>query len=224
MNNSISKWITIIGVMLLLFSCAPTRIAVPLKRGDKQLNAHLGGALIKYSGTSIPLPLTSITYAQGITNNTTAFGALHTTALIFGVVQTELGVCQNIWRSDSLRIGVTANPALNLMYDKWEGNFKLYPQVDFNVYKQITKHNDVIYAGCNNWFELAKYKAHGVKQQKHWLVSPYMGYLLNRTKWSFGLELKWLVPDVNNLPNAVDYIGINHKGAVGVYLSFSKKF
>ena len=37
-------------------------------------------------------------------------------------------------------------------------------------------------------------------------------------------DVKFLQMNKNNKPNVVDYVGIQQKGAVGIYLNFSRRF
>jgi len=217
---------TLAGLMVLiqLFSCAPSRIVRPLDKGQKAIGLNLGGPLIGFSGTTIPVPFTSLMYAQGVTEKTTVFGSIHTTSLLFGVIQTDIGVCHRLYYSDSTRIGLSVTPAINLAYDKWEGNFKVWPQIDINVYWDIKPKKSFVYLGVDNWFELSGKKAHEQTQQNRWIINPQIGYTNSRNKWNYNIEFKYLVPYLNNEPGVVDYKGVNGKGAVGVYLSFTRKF
>jgi len=202
----------------------PSRIVKPLDKGQKAISANLGGPLIGFSGTTIPVPFTSIMYAQGINEKITTYGSIHTTSLLFGVFQTDLGACYGLYYNDSLRIGLSVTPAANIAYDKWEGNFKLWPQVDVNVYWDINPKKSFIYLGVDNWFELSKLKAHNETQENNWILNTQIGYTHVRKKWNYNIEAKYLVPYLNNQPNVVEYKGINDKGAVGIYISFTRKF
>jgi hypothetical protein len=67
--------VIIYGLLLFIFgaqSCAPSRIVKPLEKGEQSLTANLGGPLIKFGSAPIPIPLTSVMYARGISNKTTA--------------------------------------------------------------------------------------------------------------------------------------------------------
>src|ERR1035437_5357458 len=155
------------ALLFLFSSCTPSSLVRPLDKGQKVVSASLGGPLIGFAGTTIPVPLTSVMYAQGITNKTSVFGSVHPTSLLFGVFQTDIGICQGLYYNDSLRIGFSVNPALNLAFDKWEKQFKCWPQLDVNMYWNIKPNKSFLYAGVENWFELAKYKAYKETQQKH---------------------------------------------------------
>ena len=214
------------GIILAsqLFSCMPSRIVRPLEKGQRAIGAHLGGPLIGFGGTTIPIPFTSLMYAQGVTEKTTAFASIHTTSLLFGVIQTDIGAVYNLYYNDSSRIGFSVALAVNMAYDTWESNFKIWPQLDVNMYWNIRPKKSFVYLGVDNWFELSGKKEHGQKQTNRWIINPQIGYTNVRKKWNHNIEFKYLVPYLNNEPGVVDYKGISGKGALGVYISFTRKF
>ena len=224
MKILLSRLIGVVLLSQLLFSCMPSRIVRPLDKGEKAVNLHVGGPLIGFAGTTIPVPFTSLMYAQGVTDKTTVFGSLHTTSLLFGVVQTDIGACQNLYYNDSLKLGISVTPAINMAYDTWEGNFKLWPQLDVNAYWDIKPQKSFVYFGVDNWFELSGTKAHNQSQKNRWIINPQIGFTHVRNKWNYNIEGKWLTPYLKNTPNVVDYKGISGKGAVGIYISFTRKF
>ncbi len=211
-------------MLLLLQSCAPSRIVRPLNKGERQVSANLGGPLLSFAGTVIPLPLTAISYAQGVSDKVTIFGGLHTTAMLFGVFQTDIGACINLYHPDSSKFGLSVNPVINLAFDKWEGNFKFWPEVDVNAYWELKKNKSFVYAGVSNWFELSNERAHQETQENRWLVNPQIGYTSVQNRWNYNFETKWLVPNLATKPNVVDYKGINGKGGVGIYITLTRKF
>ena len=216
-----------IFLIIILFSfqnCTPTRFVKPLEKKQHAIAANLGGPLIHFGKAVTPIPFTSIMYGRGITKTTTAFGSLHLTSLLFGNFQTDLGFCQQLYKNDSLKLGITINPAINMVYDKWSKNFRAWPQLDVNFYKDILKQKAFIYLGLTNWFELSSSKAHNEKQTNHILINPHIGLTYNTKKWGYTLEGKFLQLNKNNKPNIVDYIGIQQRGAVGIYLNFTRRF
>lgn len=210
-------------LVLLIFSCSPTRIVRPLKKKEKVLSANFGGPLIGFSGATIPIPFTAVTYAQGLNEHTTAFGSLHSTAILFGNFQTDIGLCQQLWKSDSLRIGISCNPVFNILFDKWEKNFRFWPQIDFNFYYECKPGKNFVYLGALNWFELSGYRAHHQLQKKNWLPGIQAGYTHLFKNWSFTFECKWIAPGRENKPNVIDYKGFSGNGATGVYFGFTRK-
>ncbi len=210
-------------ISISLFSCAPSRIVKPLAKGEQIVGANLGGPLIKFGDLPITIPYTSAFYAKGINDKTSAFGSLHLTSLAFGVFQTDIGVCRELYYNEKLKLGFSVNPAINFALDRWEWKAKVWPQLDLNIYKEFGS-NKLVYFGVSNWFELSNKRAHGEDQVKNWYLSPQFGYQYSPKKWTYGIETKWVAPGVSNQPNIVDYMGPNHKGAIGVYFQLVRKF
>jgi hypothetical protein len=209
--------------LLAITACAPVRLVKPLEKGQKAIGANLGGPLINFAGAPIPLPYTSAFLAKGITEKTSVFGGVHLTALAFGVAQIELGACRQIWVNPTRNIGVSINPALHIAVDKWEWNTRFWPQLDAQFYKTF-KNQSYFYAGIGNWFEPTRVRPHQETQEQFWFMYPQLGYRWGKKQWNYGLETKWVGPNIKNQPNVADYIGINHNGAVGVYFSFMRRF
>lgn len=214
----------LIVALLFLGACTPSRFVKPLEKGQKAVNVHLGGPLIGFAGTTIPVPFTSVTGAYGIKENLTGFASVHTTALAFGVFQTDFGVVKQLTAQKNYIPAITFTPALNLAFDKWEYNFKWWPQLDINAYWHYKQKRHFFYVGIGNWFELSTKKAHGEKQQTHWIYNPHLGHTFVRDKWNYNLELKYLAPATERMPNVVDFKGFGSTGAAGVFLSVTRKF
>ena len=97
-----NRIILIAACVIAISSCAPSRYVRPLDEGQKAITGNLGGPLIKFSGMTIPLPLTAISLGYGLKDDLTIYGGMHTTALSFGVIQGELGVVKEFVKPDSL--------------------------------------------------------------------------------------------------------------------------
>lgn len=219
------RFSVIVCIICVAFqNCAPSRFVKPLAKNQNAISLNLGGPLIHFGKATIPIPFTSIAYGRGITNSTTAFGSVHLTSLLFGNFQTDIGVCQRLYKNDSLKFGITVNPALNMVYDKWNKNFRVWPQLDINFYKDILKQKAFVYVGLTNWFELSSTKAHNEPVTSRMLINPHVGMTYNTKKWGYTLECKFLQMDKKNKPNVIDYVGINDRGAMGIYLNFVRRF
>ncbi|MFN3917927.1 MAG: hypothetical protein ACK4K0_09295 [Flavobacteriales bacterium] len=214
---------------LLLNSCAPSRFVKPLEKGEQAVNFSFGGPLIEFSGAVIPIPYTGLTYANGMGEKTTIFASLHTTALLFGNFQTDIGVLHELIKPDSVsffKSGLSVKPVVNIIADKWERNFRLWPQLDVNTYQYFGKNkNHLVYVGLSNWFETNYNKAHGQRQEVKWLINPQAGVMLCKTLWSHQIELKYLVPNEPNNNKIVAYFNpLAEKGAFGLFYSITRKF
>lgn len=218
--NAIIIWFT----LLTLFACNATRIVKPLAKGERQIGAGLGGALIKFVGVPMPLPLTNVYGAYGVTDKTTAFASVHTTALMFGVFQTDIGITQNVLKQNKFLPGISVSPVANLMFDRWDKNFSFYPQLDANAYWNYGKKQNLLFASMNNWFELRDTKAHNESQTTHWLPSISVGHQWYGKKVNWQLEAKYIAPNQSNKNIVVDYIGMGNTGTFGLYIGLSRKF
>ena len=211
-------------VISLLFNCTPSRFVKPLAKNQNAIGANLGGPLIHLGKVTTPVPFTSLMFGRGITNKTTAFGSLHLTSLLFGNIQTDIGVCQQIYKNDSLKFGLTITPAVNMVYDTWQKKFRAWPQLDVNAYKDILKQRAFIYVGLTNWFELSRVKAHNEPINNNIFINPHVGITRTTKKWNYTIETKFLQMNKKNTPNVVEYVGIKGNGAIAIYLNLVRKF
>lgn len=207
--------------LFLFYACTPSRVVKPLKKGERTASASFGGSLIKFSGAPVPLPFTTISYAHGLHDKVTAFGGLHTTSQLFGNMQVDLGACIDVYSKD--KIGLSVTPALQSAVSyKDASSVRLWPSFDWNARYEFTK--GFLYLGMHNWFETSKKRAHN-ESQPHWLIPGLqMGYTITNTKWYHQFEVKYMMPNANIYPGVVDYIGVNGKGAFGLFYNLTRKF
>jgi hypothetical protein len=216
--------LAVVMAMWFFASCAPARFVKPLNKGQTAVSASLGGPLILFAGTTIPMPLTSVAVGHGFKNDLTGFAGLHTTALAFGVLQTDIGIVKELRKQKGLVPGVTVSPVANIMFDKWQGKFSFFPQLDVNAYWHYREKANYVYVGIGNWFDLNNKRSEGDAQQTHWLPAIQLGHTLEKHKWDYTLELKYIAPNHNNQRIVVDYQGIGHSGVIGVYIGVTRKF
>lgn len=205
--------------------CVPQKIVKPLQTGQKQLNASIGGPLIAFAGTTIPIPLTSINYAQGVTDSLTFHGGLQLTSLAYKTIQLDAGATYGIIKPKGWQPGLSASGSLNVLTDLRETAFRIYPQLDVNAYWDYGQ-NHFMYFGVTNWIELNGNRAHEEEQNQQILSGIQFGNTFTQGKWSFTLESKWLAPTRNTRNLTIDYktyqLGGEPKGAVGVYFGITK--
>lgn len=216
---SLLKWVVL--SLFFISSCTPSRIVKPLKKGEQTVSASFGGQLIKFSGAPIPLPFTSVSYAKGLHDKVTVFGGLHTTAQLFGIFQTDIGSCIDLYSKN--KFGFSATPALQMSVSyKDSRSFRLWPSLDFNARYELTK--GFVYLGMHNWFETSKVRANNTKQDRFVLPNYHIGFTKTNTKWNHQFEVKYCLPYKSIYPGVVDYIGINNKGAIGLFYCITRKF
>ena len=224
-------------ILIGLASCAPARFVEPLKKGQQVITGNFGGPVAKIPGIgNIPIPYTAIGYGRGLTDKTTVFGNLHTTSLLFGIGQTDLGVSQSIWKND--KMGVSAQGSMNILVDFYTGANRFWPQVDANYYfkygkhskpvqldamcKIESKHYNFFYIGLSNWFDPYKTESQGRPNAQFWIPTVQLGHQWIRPKWSYQAELKMLAPNQSNQNIVVNYPSLlNNRGALGLYFGIT---
>ncbi len=222
-----SIYIYLIFAMLTASACTSQKIVKPLEKGEQQVSANLGGPLIGFGGLTIPIPLTSINYARGLSDSLTLHGGLQTTSLLYKTIQLDAGATYGILECHGWKPGLSVSGSLNFLADMREGNASLYPQLDANLYWDYGK-SHFMYVGSTNWIELRGTKAHGRTQEKRLLTGIQFGNTWVTDKWSFTAESKWLAPTRSSLYSVVDYKSYNFggepQGAVGLYFGIARRF
>ncbi|MGZ3899180.1 MAG: hypothetical protein ACXVNM_00040 [Bacteroidia bacterium] len=221
------RLILLSSVLFFLFficGCSPTQLVKPLKKSEQAAAFTFGGPLIKFAGAPIPMPFSTVGYNYGVTDKFTAYANLHTTSLVFGNLQATVGGLFSLYEKEN-KFGVTASPAIQTAFNiRNMTGFRIWPSLDANFYYHIKEKPSFAYAGANSWFELSQTRAHDQPQPRHVLPNLHAGYMVVKTKWQHQFELKYLGIGIPNLPGVVDYIGISHKGALGIYYSLIRKF
>lgn len=207
-----------------LASCAPTRPVRPLQEKELAVTGTLGGSVFTNFGYPLPVPNTSVGAGYGITPRLSAYASAYPTAMAFGVLQFDLGAVYGILAPHRWRPGVSVAPGLNLAGDVWDSRFKLWPQLDANAYWEYGQRRSFVYLGLSSWYELAARRAHGQDQPQFILPGFQVGHTLAGKRVDFTVELK-----ANNLlvPNGdltVSWVGLGHRGAVGIYFGLTKRF
>jgi len=211
------------GVLILLIyvsSCAPSRFIEPLNKGEQAVFFNVGGSLIEYADMTIPLPLTSLTYGNGLTEKLTVFGSLHTTSLIFNNFQTEVGVVSHIRNQERWIPALSSSLALNFITELSKGNGKLWPQIDGNAYWNFNANKHRFHLGYSIWIDTQM-----LDENRIGIINPHFGYTYKMKTYELGTELKLLAPGTDNSKVFLPYQSImGDRGATGIYLTLTKRF
>ena len=209
-----------IFLALTVLSCASSRFVEPLSKNQQAVSFNIGGSLIDFGGATIPVPLSSLTYAYGLSNKLTAFGSLHTTSLIFNNLQTEVGVLSQIRGQENYIPGFSSVLALNYITEFSLGNSKLWPQIDGNAYWNLNNNKHRLYLGYSIWIDTDM-----IDENKMGIANPHLGYTYKIKLWEIGTELKFLAPSYDNTKVFLPYQSLTGvKGATGLYFNISKHF
>ena len=218
----------VFGLYLTLFSCAPSRFVNTLPEGETQVGFSLGGPMQNLFGLTIPTPYSSVVVGHGLRDDITLYGGLHTTALVFNTLQTDLGVTKRLYQSDSSQLWIpdlSGSFTLNTLLERKDGAFDLFPQIDLNaVWKYGENKNNFFYLGVSNWFDLSKNKAHGEPKDNPIIFNPHIGNTWQKNKWSLTIEYKVLGLMESNEDIVVSYAKWHGKySAPGIFIGCSKK-
>lgn len=210
-------------LLAVIGSCNVTRVVKPLEKGEKTLSASFGGPGIIFHGAPLPLPLTSISYAQGLDTGLTLSAGIHTTSLAFGVMQADVMLGIQVLKTKSEKFGITASPGMHFLYDFDGKNFRNYPQLEALCWWQYGEKPNLFYGGTGTWVELQRTKAHGQVQQNEFLPWAMVGHQFNRPKWTYTTEIKYLGFQHTSNKLVVDYISPGNQGALGFYFGISRR-
>ena len=217
---------TLLGVFLLSFTaCNTTRFVKPLDKKEVAVGFDLGGPIVDLFGAKIPLPFTSVSVGYGIDSTFTAFTGLHTTAAAFGTIQLDLGGTKEILAPKKGWIpGFSVSPVVNVMADVFQGNFRVYPQVDVNLYWQYWKNKEhYFYVNCANWFDLYP-KAYKGLPETMWNPVVGLGHTFENKKMRYTIEAKYMGFGEPSGGTPLIYNGIGGEGSFGLYFSLCRKF
>ena len=222
--TSLIKLLIVILFVSLFQNCAPSRFVKTLAKKEQAASFSFGGPIIKFAGAPIPMPFTTLAYGYGVTDKITAYSSLHTTSLLFGNLQSDIGTTIKLFEKEN-KFGISASPAIQVAYNlRNTTGFRIWPSADVNTYFHFKQKPSYLYAGVNSWFEFSKYKAHEQTQQRHVIPNLHLGYTIVKTKWQHQFEFSYLGIGLPNLPGVVEYIGISGKGTLGFHYSLIRKF
>tara|TARA_B100001173_G_scaffold291979_1_gene283792 strand:- start:126 stop:818 length:693 start_codon:yes stop_codon:yes gene_type:complete len=217
----------VFGLYLTIFSCTPSRFVNTLPEGETQVGFSLGGPMQNLFGLTIPTPYSSVVVGHGLRDDITLYGGLHTTALVFNTLQTDLGVTKRLYQSDSSQLwipDVSGSFTLNTLLEMKDGAFDLFPQIDLNaVWKYGENKNNFFYLGVSNWFDLSKNKAHNEPKDNPVIFNPHIGNTWQKNKWSLTVEYKVMGLMESNQDIVVSYAKWHGKySAPGIFIGCSK--
>ncbi len=105
----------ILGIAFIC-SCSPIKYIKPLEKAQHAGTVSLGGPLISYGNSTIPIPFLTANYGYGIDSTLTGFAAINITSALFGNFQTELGVTKQLLKQNRYIPSVSITPVANIIY------------------------------------------------------------------------------------------------------------
>jgi hypothetical protein len=163
-----------------------------------------------------------LAYGYGLTNSITCFGSLHTTSLLFGNIQSDIGTTIKIYEREN-KFGFSFAPTLQIAtHLKNTKTFRVWPSLDVNAYYHLNNSPSYFYTGINSWFELSSVKAHQEIISKRMIPKLNLGFIKVNKKWSHQFQLSFLGIGQANTPGVVEYLGVSGKGTFGFHYALIK--
>ncbi|MCI5056479.1 MAG: hypothetical protein MRY83_10250 [Flavobacteriales bacterium] len=206
-------------VTLIFSSCSVTKIVEPLPKGEKQLGFTAGGPISSGTG-NLPLPLTGVYYANGITSNTTVTGGVQVTSALFENLHLDGGLTMGITENNWFRPGFSMSLEANGIYGFREDFFRVYPIITPNLYWNYNRQKT--YIGVSNWLDFWNNSSSG-SNAEFWIPTINLGNQFGvKDKWSINVEGKFLAPNIDPQGiNGIEPVQIQDRGGVGIYLGVS---
>ncbi len=221
------RLLVLLAAGTFLVSCSASRFVEPVEKGKLAGGVNLGGPLIDFGSAPIPVPLSSLEAGYGLKDNLTIYGGLHTTAMLFGNLQMDLGATYQVLKQNRYIPNISVSPSLNTIWDISDKKIKSWPVLDLNCYWNYGAKKNYFYIGINNYFELSGTRTLDQKQQYPVLLNPQIGHVLKGKdrKWEFTAEIKFLAPYIQNTYSFVPYKSLTGQhGATGIYLGYRRYF
>ena len=214
----------LIAYMLGTTACNTTRFVKPLKKKELAVGLDFGGPIIDFQDLKIPVPFTSVSVGYGIDSTFTVFGGAHITSAVFGTAQLDLGVVKQILAPKGFRPGISISPVVNMMVDGFRGSFRLYPQVDVNLYwKYLPRHDHFFYLNWSSWLDFWN-QPHNNASYRYYHPALGLGHTFENKKMRYTLEAKYMGFNHENGGTPVKFNGSGGYGSWGAYISVIRKF
>jgi len=199
-------------------ACAPSRFVEPLNKNELSIGGTFGGPVIDFGGP-IPMPVSTLEVGYGLDTNLTIFGALHTTAAVFGNFQIDAGISYQFLEQKKFIPNLSVAPGFNFITNI--KSTKFWPKLDVNAFWNYGARTNYFYIGANNYFELSKTMALEQEQLSPWLFSPQIGHVFKgkQENWQLTTEIKFLGPYIDNSTAFVPYKSLTgSNGATGFFI------
>lgn len=212
-------------MLISLLACTLSHGVRPLGEGAWALEASAGGPVTEIFGKDIPLPLSTLGGAYGVTDTVDVHAGAHTTAAaLFGLPAGELGASWAFAPQSGARPRVATDGTLvvavgDIAEGGSEGGFRAL------VSPSLLAAWDVGADGRHTVFT-------GVGALIEPLPAPGgYGWLTTGGRWGLGgdavglsTELRWLAPYASNLDVAPEYTGVGGLGAVSIQVGLDARF
>lgn len=206
---------------LVLASCATIHSVRPLSQGERQLDASLGGPLVTNLGVPMPIPLVSVNYLYGLTNDVSVGGTAYVTDALFGTGHIEANGIVGLFNQKGAVPALSLEANLHAITD-FRTSVQFFPELNLTPSWELG--DFLLYGGAGAMFNLYPDMADGTKRRYLAIPDFYLGASWIWSNWLFTAELKYLNPFQRSYPAAPGYVGIGEWGALAPFLQASFRF
>ncbi len=190
--------------------CGATQPVRAVEEGATHVIASLGGPLIPFGGTTIPVPYLTAGILYGFSNETSITATTHVTMLLFGNLGLDVGYVKRLVTEEEWIPEVTAKGHLYVFSDlKHLANTRFFPLVTLNG--SYSFGSSLLYAGTDHVIQL---------HQPAYFISPFLGGEFSfGERWRLQTELKWMAANVRTANGVFEgHASIGGYGNIGFFL------
>jgi hypothetical protein len=212
-------------IVALWLACSTTRALAPLQKGTAAVTVSLGGPILDFGGTPLPLPIASLGGIYGVDGKTNVHAAFYPPPLgQFAVLGFDVGASRELVVPHAARPRIMADLTAysffgDLSAGDPKGGYRLFPDLSAVASWPIPGCDACtakvsLYAGIDSLFQPFP--------EFHWAPSPEVGVEIYAGKHvGFQLELKWLEGWRPSDPYVADWYGVGGNGALSFQLGIN---
>jgi len=206
-------------LLLLLCSCTVTRAVRPVGAGNAALAASVGGPLFRNLGPPIPVPITEVYGRYGLTDTTDVDVGIQLP--VVRAIGIDGGVTHLWLTQDGARPALSAGGRLSLLANSLAlvhstdpdtgSGYGLNPRLFEEIFATASwdvAQGWLVWTGADLFAQLehARFRP-SIVAGASWRVADH---------WDLALEGKWVAFTSNQSATAVDWVGIDGRGALAL--------
>ncbi len=202
--------ITVLLISFLSLSCGVTNPVRTLPKGETQISGSLGGPLIPFAGTTIPVPYATLGIATGISDELTATASVHALMAALGNAGVDGGLAMRLTQEDGWTPDVVVKADLYLFSDLKElRNVRGFPRISFTG--SYDAGPVLVYGGTDALVQFTG--------EENLFITPYAGTVIPLgAQWGLVTEVKWMAANVDTRHGILEgHAALGGYGNVGLF-------
>ncbi len=208
----------LLGALAPATACTTTHLLRPLGRGNTRGNVSIGGGpMVRFAGAPIPMPVTTLGVAHGVTDGIDVHADVHTTAAFFGVAGLDMGAAFHPIASH--RAALTVGASITGMSNGRDA--VMFADVWFGTAWRVA---NFLWLGAGMHNGLRTFTSDDtLRGRSPWAPVPFVhvGIQPRGGRFGFEIELRWYAPTENGTIQFAPYYAVADRGALGIALGFN---